>query len=147
MLSRNTRIRTSRVVKVNRIIFTFALLLSTTVFSFASYADWEKMTTSEVGTSYLDFDSIKIIGEYVHYWVLVDHWVLSSGGYLSTLAGNKGDCSLERFQVEQLYMNKGKMGKGERLRARIPKEAEWVYPPPDSPASWELEHACKHITR
>ena len=120
---------------------TLILLL---LFSTTCWGEWTKVAENESGDAYIDFERLKASGATVHYWKLSDHLKPNSGGYLSVINYEMGDCEMLRVKTLQSTSYRHSMGVGESLQ--IPEsilfEDEWRYPHPGSVGEWALKAAC-----
>ena len=130
-------------MKFRLTIFTlvFTMMLPSTTF-----AEWTKRAfiNADGGkvTFYLDYERIRKHAGYVYYWTLVDHSTRSVGGYMSALDYWRGDCELFRVKNMVHRQYSGQMGRGDNLATIDEEDADWTYPPPNSPNEMLLEDAC-----
>ena len=120
------------------------LLFSTLMIASPAYADWEKVGTAKNGTIfYVDFDRIRTNGGYVYWWDLSDYLKPTDNGILSYKMYRQGDCEMFRFKKLSLSYHKQPMGEGAPFMTDSTPDAEWSYPPPNSPAADVLNIVCK----
>ena len=88
---------------------TLILLL---LFSTTCWGEWTGVSESERADSYIDFERIKQRGATVYYWKLSDHLKPNSGGYLSVISYEVGDCEMFRVKTLQMTHYRHSMGTG-----------------------------------
>ena len=117
------------------------ILLFSILISFNSYGEWKKITSSvDDDIYYLDYDSIRVTGGYVHWWDMIDIATITSTGAQSVKAYHQGDCDIFRIKHLNIIFHDQPMGKGNR-DSFTPTE-EWNYPPPNSASSQILKEVC-----
>jgi len=119
------------------------ILLSILAFSFNSFGKWDRLegVSNNEFTYYVHHESVKTVGEYVHFWDLTDNSKPTKGGILSVKIRKQGDCNLNRVKPLSFIFYKQHMGKGSG-DPYTPKDSEWHYNPPESVASYELSYVC-----
>ena len=122
------------------------ILLSTSLVSIPSYADWFEVTSArmDVGErtviSYIDIDRIREIDGEVYYWQLQDHSIETETGAISYVAYYKVDCDLMRSQRLSLRSYSGRMGTGDFTEDNLP--SPWRFHYPDSVGETLLKFVC-----
>jgi hypothetical protein len=128
---------------IRKITLGITLFFSTLMIASPAYADWEKITKNENGTTfYVDFDRMRKNNGYTYYWHLVDRLEPSDTGILSYKVYNQGDCEMFRLKVLSVIFHKQPMGEGSG-ESSVSTNKEWDYPPPNSPVEEILKQVCK----
>jgi hypothetical protein len=120
---------------------TLLTLVFTIMFSSTSFADWTKVTESEIGNHYVDFDTIKKQDNFVYFWALFDLLKPDKDGDFSYKNYKQGDCKLFRFKSLSFAFHKEPMGGGPGETGN-PKNPEWNYPSPNSGDQMTLSSVC-----
>ena len=123
-------------------LLTIFIFVSTVVFSSTSFGEWAKLSENMSGdTFYIDFEGIRKVDGYVYFWVLADRLKPNKWGDFSTKEYFQGDC--EKFRMLKLstsiYKEPMGRGSGENYNS---KDADWIYPTPDSVNEAILESVC-----
>ena len=124
------------------LLTTFTLVF-TLMFSPTSFAEWTKVVVNVKGnTSYVDFEGIRKVDEYVYFWYVVDFFE-PNNGYLSINHYVQGDCEIFRFKYLSLVFHRQPMGR-DIGRTVNPENPGWDYPPPDTSGESILKSVCNH---
>ena len=113
------------------------------MFASPAYADWEEVTQSVSGTTYVDFDRIRTNGRHVYWWQLSDYLEPSPWGDLSFKGYHQGDCEMFRFKTLSWSFHKQPMGEGTGQTDSTP-DTEWNYPTPNSVDEEVLKRVCDY---
>jgi len=120
-------------------------LLFSVMFSSTSFAEWTKVENDLKGnTFYVDFERIRKVDGYVHFWDLTDYLKLDERGIFSVKLYKQGDCKLFRFKNLNWIFYKEPMGGGTPKIDNRP-DKEWRYPIPNSVSETILKSVCDHV--
>jgi len=143
--SKNLNLGFKKSATMKQLSLLITLLLSL-MFSHACFAEWVKILTDSKGnTSYVDLDRIKVHGEYIYVWTLIDYLLPDDKyGEMSQIIYSRISCNPLRQQNIQFSSYNGPMGQGisETWNA---KNKNWKYPLPNSIAEAELETICDRV--
>ena len=129
---------------MKKLTLIFTLLVSTLMFSSASYAEWRGGAAGPNGHKfYVDFERIRKHDGYVYYWHLID-FLKPQNGFLSIKVYSQGDCKLFRLKILSVSLHKEPMGGGTSEVENKPVK-EWRYPSPDTPNEVMLKAVCDHV--
>ena len=117
-------------------------VLSTTVFSSFSFADWTKVAQTAVTEIYVDFGRIKKIDGHLYVWRLTNYSNRDKFGDLSNLVYEKIDCVLGRTQILNRSYFSQKNANG-TASAIDDKPQGWDYPRPSSAFEVVLKVVCE----
>ena len=128
------------------------VLIFSILISFNSYGEWMEVGTdiSDDSNYYIDTDTIKERGGYVHYWYLVDFikpYDDELDLYDGSMSGKlfvQGDCGLTRIKVLSYIFYKQPMGEGIGDQYNL-SNSEWVYLPPESVGELMLDMSCDYV--
>jgi len=116
------------------------------MFSFSSYAEWIKVNEDTEGDSYyIDFETVKEIDGYVHWWEMRDY-LKPYEGNMSSITYYQGDCEATRSKILSRFLYEKPMGTVKSfslgdivdLSALMP----WTYIPPNTVAKDMLQTSC-----
>jgi hypothetical protein len=120
----------------------FLALTFSVMFSSSSYAGWTWVNESvNGGTSYVDFERMRMHDGYVYWWSLVDYLKPKSSGELSVKFYSQGDCKLFRYKKLSYSFHKEPMG-GDTGDTLNEPDKEWNYPSPNSVDEFVLKSVC-----
>ena len=125
------------------------LILTTLIFSVmfsssTSFAEWEKVVTTEYGTTYVDFERIRKHDGYVYFWELIDLLKPTEYGTLSGKSYIQGDCKKFRYKYLSASFHKEPMGGGIVNETSNTPDKDWNYHPPDSSGEIILKTVCQY---
>ena len=130
---------------MKKLTLIFTLLVSTTMFSSPSYAEWTKVTENVNGTTFfVDFERIRKHDGYVYFWRLSDYLKPNSSGSFSGIIYEQGDCKLFRSKYLSDTYYTGPMGTGENNGGSNMPDKEWDYPKPNSVFEIILKKVCSY---
>lgn len=110
------------------------------MFSSTSFAEWQKVSSNDMGEYYLDIERIRKSDEYIYYWEMGDLFKpMKKSGALSVTTYNQVDCKVFRIMRLSASFYKEHLGKGDPVT--ITPEKDWLYPPPNS----SMEHVAKFV--
>ena len=124
-------------------LLTISTLVFTLVFSSSSFAEWTKVTASNDGTMYVDFERIREHDGYVYYWRLDDHLKPNKYGRLSEELYVQADCKLFRQKFLYVTHHKEPMGRGTPFVSDNTPDKDWRYPSPNTLAETTLKSVCE----
>ena len=116
--------------------------------SFNSYGEWTKVNMDVIGDSYyIDFSTVKVVGDYVNWWEMRDFIEPNDEGFMSSMYYIKGDCESTRTKFKSVLDYEGSMGTGDSQDMSgglisLEEIMEWRYPPPTSVAYANLNEIC-----
>ena len=123
------------------VAFALACLLA----SSAAQAEWQRVTTTDSGTIYIDDASIKRTGPIRSFWSLLDYRTPQKAQrgayYISTRTHMEMDCRKEMVHMLQFSMHSGPMLTGEILDTQGVMR-EWQSIPPDTPLVSVYRFVC-----
>jgi hypothetical protein len=123
------------------VAFALAWLLA----SSAAQAEWQKVTTTDSGTIYIDDASIKRTGAVRSFWSLLDYRAPQKtqrgAFYVSTRTHMEMDCRKETVHILQFSMHTGPMLTGEIIDTQGVMR-EWQSIPPDTPLVSVYKFVC-----
>ena len=127
---------------MKKLTLIFTLLVSTTMFSSLSYAQWTKVgeNVSE-DIYYVDFERKRKHDGYLYYWQLTDYFEPTEYGYLSSKIYVQGDCKLFRYKYLRMSFHRKQMGGGSGNVISEPQK-NWTYPTPNSVSETVLKSVC-----
>jgi len=119
-------------LKQSKALVAIAIVLT----PFATQAEWQKVTTTDSGTIYIDDASIKRTGPIRSFWSLLDYRTPQKAQrgayYISTRTHMEMDCRKEMVHMLQFSMHSGPMLTGEILDTQgVMREGQRI--PPDTP--------------
>ena len=118
-------------------------LLFSVMFSSTSFAEWTKVENDLKGnTFYVDFERIRKVDGYVHFWDLTDYLKLDERGIFSVKLYKQGDCKLFRFKYLSDWYYTEPMGRGTTSSSSNIPDEEWNYPTPNSSGENTLKIVC-----
>lgn len=133
--------------KLLLVLFLIALSLSSKSFAFERATEWalSGFTSENTITHYIDWSSLKVEGDSVYFWELVDFRFYNSpnedGRTGSYVTYHEGDCVKFRYRSFQTHWYENFMAEGEITETTTPKN-DWKYPPPGSTQRSGLESVC-----
>ena len=116
--------------------------------SFNSYGEWTKVNMDVIGDSYyIDFSTVKVVGDYVNWWEMRDFIEPDDEGSMSVMYYIKGDCENTRTKFKSVLDYEGSMGTGDSTDMsggvlNLEEIMEWRYPPPPSVDYANLTDVC-----
>ncbi len=130
---------------MKKLTFIFTLLVSTTMFSLPSYAEWKEVTKNVRGTTYyVDFERIRKHDGYVYFWRLSDYLKPNSAGSFSGIIYLQVDCKLFRSKYLSDTYYTGPMGTGQDNGGSNIPDKNWSYPNPNSASEAILKKVCSY---
>ena len=112
---------------------------------FAAQAEWQRVTTTDSGTIYIDDGSIKRNGAIRSFWSLLDYRspqkTQRGAFYVSTRTHMEMDCRKEMVHILQFSMHTGPMLTGEIIDTQGVMR-EWQSIPPDTPLVSVYRFVC-----
>ena len=129
---------------MKKLLVIFTLLVSTLMFSTASYAGWTKVGISGANHFYLDFSSIIKHDGYVYFWKLRDYLKPDKWGDMSSKGYHQVDCILFGYKTLTFSFHKEPMGGGIGKNL-YPSYKGWEYPPPNSVVEATLNYVCEYV--
>jgi len=135
-----------RVVRkiLRSIALVLTLLLSVTIFTVPSNAEWTKVIRNEAGnTFFVDFERILQTNQYLYFRTLIDRQNANHLGYLSTQVYRQTDCKMSRFKVLKYSFHEKPMGveNGTSINTKKPN---WEFPSPSSVKEVLLKAICNY---
>ena len=123
-----------------KVVVTVLLALPMTTAS----AAWTKASINEVGTTYIDRDTILRAGDKVKVWELTDHdeVPVKQFPYLSTKRQSEYDCKEKRYRLISVSSHSGRMGTGEVMNRATNYSPKWEPVLPGSTAELVMKLAC-----
>ena len=107
-----------------RVVITLLLLIAAT----PAWAEWMKVSETNVTVHYIDIRTIIYIGQMRRVWVIQDLKKRDPDGELSMRMLNEYDCAEKRWRTLSLSTHSGPMAGGRSLvSGNIP--SEWSYLP------------------
>ena len=101
-----------------------------------------------IGDSYyIDFSTVKVVGDYVNWWEMRDFIEPDDEGSMSVMYYIKGDCENTRTKFKSVLDYEGSMGTGDSTDMsggvlNLEEIMEWRYPPPPSVDYANLTDVC-----
>ena len=118
-------------------------LMFTVTLSSPSHAEWTKVSENVSGdTFYVDFERIKKHDGFVYFLGLYDYLKTNKYGNLSDKVSHQGDCKLFRIKFLSVSHHKEPMGGGTGETPPVPKQLDWMDPPPNTPFETILKSVC-----
>jgi isoleucyl-tRNA synthetase len=112
---------------------------------FTAQAEWQKVTTTDSGTVYIEDSSIKRTGAIRSFWSLLDYKTPQKAQrgafYVSTRTHMEMDCRKELVHILQFSMHTGPMLTGEIIDTQGVMR-EWQSIPPDTPLINVFRFVC-----
>jgi hypothetical protein len=129
---------------VKKLTIITTLLISTSIFSSLSLAEWTRVSeTVKRNSMYIDFERIRKEDGYVYFWLLKDLFKPNKYGSLSVLDYDKADCKLFRYKNIVQHQKSGSMGNGTG-KIFDTEDINWSYPTPNSSIETILKVICSH---
>ena len=131
----------AKFLKQSKALVAIAIVLA----PFAAQAEWQKVTTTDSGTIYIDDASIKRSGAVRSFWSLLDYRAPQKtqrgAFYDSTRTHMEMDCRKETVHILQFSMHTGPMLTGEIIDTQGVMR-EWQSIPPDTPLVNVYKFVC-----
>ena len=104
------------------------LALVLAVMSSGSWADWQLIAKTEIGSSYIDPTTVSRTGQYGRAWILVDRQAPSSTGDMSSRKQVELDCGVSQVRTRNLlvYYYSEPMAQGKASFVNK-TPSDWVY--------------------
>ena len=111
------------------------------------YAEWEKLGPDDEGsmTVYIDRDTIRLKGDTVKMWALMDRKTAEIVEGHSILSGKfqyEFDCAEERMRILAITFLSGRMGHGNVVGTKHSDNAQWIPVEPGSIGQGLWNFAC-----
>ena len=123
----------------------FAMVLVALIAPIEAHAEWQKVTTTDSGSIYVDDGTIKRSGPIRSFWSLLDYRTpqkAQRGTYfVSTRTHMEMDCRKEMVHILQFSMHSGPMLTGEIVDSQGVMR-EWQTIPPDTPLVNLFKFVC-----
>ena len=109
--------------------------------SFSSFGEWKPVIKNIKGSVfYVDFERVRNIDGYIHYWTLIDYNRTLKNGLKSEKNYRKVDCKNYRFMFLDGFLYYGPMGNGKYIKGKL--NYGWIYVPPKSVHEKILNMVC-----
>ena len=119
------------------------LLIIVLLFSTPAWAEWEFVTSNDLGDEYfVEFEKMRKNKGFIYYWRLGNYLKPSKFGDMSSKIYVQADCNKFREQILSVSFYKQPNGVEQSVDSYSPSP-QWDYPPPNSSGEFLLKEVCR----
>ena len=131
---------------MKKIFIIFVTYLLSTTISSAALSQWTKVVESQDGyVSYIDFNKLKIVNDFVYFWELEDFPYPHKDGTMSLKTYHQVDCSLNAVKYHKYASYNLSMGEGNPIDIWSRTEKKWKTPKNGSVLFIRILKVCNFV--